>query len=49
MIWGIVLFSARMYMLILEQVEAFFQGQKSVDDVARIIQNKATIYINEQK
>lgn len=30
-----------------EEAEAFYQGQKSVDAVAKIIQNRAQVYINE--
>lgn len=37
------------YDIVVEQAEAFFQGQKSVDDVARLIQSKVNIYINEQR
>lgn len=37
------------YDIVAEQAEAFFQGQKSVDDVARLIQSKVNIYINEQR
>ena len=32
-----------------EQAEAFFQGQKSAQDVAKLIQSKANIYVNEQR
>lgn len=37
------------YDIVAEQAEAFFQGQKTVDDVVKLIQSKANIYINEQK
>lgn len=32
-----------------EQVEAFFAGQRSAEDVAKLIQSKAKIYVNEQR
>ena len=32
-----------------EQAQAYFAGQKSVDEVARLIQSKANIYVNEQR
>lgn len=37
------------YDIVAEQAEAFFLGQKSVDEVARLIQSKVSIYINEQR
>lgn len=33
----------------LTEAQAYFAGQKSADEVARLIQSKANIYINEQK
>ena len=35
--------------IVKEQVEAFFAGQRSAEDVAKLIQSKAMIYVNEQK
>ena len=35
--------------IVAEQAEAYFAGQKSVDEVARLIQSKASIYVNEQR
>lgn len=32
-----------------EQAQAYFAGQKSLDEVARLIQSKANIYVNEQR
>ena len=32
-----------------EETQAFFSGQKSAEDTAKMIQSRATIYINEQK
>ena len=34
--------------IVLEQSAAFFAGQKSAEEVAKLIQSKASIYINEQ-
>lgn len=33
--------------IIAEEAKAYFTGQKSADDVAKLIQNRVTIYINE--
>ncbi len=33
--------------IISEEAEAFYQGQKSVDDVAKVIQSRAQIYVSE--
>lgn len=35
--------------IVQEEAEAFFQGQKSVDDVAGIIQNRVKVYVNENR
>ena len=35
--------------IIVEEVEAYFQGQKTVDDVAGIIQSRVQIYVNENR
>ena len=35
--------------IIAEEVEAYFQGQKTVDDVAGIIQSRVQIYVNENR
>jgi len=37
------------YQIVLEQAEAYFAGQKSAEEVARLIQSKANIYVNEQR
>ena len=42
-------YNSSIYDIVAEQAEAFFSGQKSVDDVARLIQSKANIYVNEQR
>ncbi|EFU41114.1 extracellular solute-binding protein family 1 [Paenibacillus vortex V453] len=33
--------------IIVQDAVAYFTGQKSADDVARLIQNKVTTYLNE--
>ena len=35
--------------IVLEEAAAYFAGQKSAQDVAKLIQSKANIYINEQR
>ena len=35
--------------MIVNESEAFFAGQKSAEDVGRLLQSKMTIYINEQR
>lgn len=35
--------------IVSEQATAFFEGQKTAEDVARLIQSKANIYVNEQR
>ena len=35
--------------IIAEEAGAYFDGQKSVDDVAGVIQSRANIYMNENK
>ena len=37
------------YNIVSEQAQAFFAGQKSAEEVARLIQSKANIYVNEQR
>ena len=32
-----------------EQAEAFFSGQKTAEEVCRLIKSKANIYVNEQR
>ena len=38
-----------MYDIVSDQTGAFFAGQKSAEDTAKIIQSKASIYVNEQR
>ncbi len=35
--------------IINEEVQAYFQGQKSVEDTAKMIQSRVKLYVNEQK
>lgn len=35
--------------IVSEEAEAFFQNQKSVENVAKLIQSKVNIYVNEQR
>lgn len=35
--------------LVAEEAQAYFNGQKSAEEVARLIQSKVNIYVNEQK
>ncbi|MBR5094859.1 MAG: extracellular solute-binding protein, partial [Oscillospiraceae bacterium] len=37
------------YEIVNEQAQAFFAGQKTAEEVARLIQSKANIYVNEQR
>ncbi len=35
--------------IITEEAEAFFKGQKSVSDVAGVIQSRVQVYVNENR
>ena len=35
--------------ILIEEAPAFFNGQKSAEEVARLVQSKANIYVNEQR
>ena len=37
------------YDIVYEQAQAFYSGQKTAQDVAKLIQSKVTIYVNEQR
>ena len=37
------------YTIVFEQAQAYYSGQKSAEEVARLIQSKVTIYVNEQR
>ena len=54
-LWGLITtttkvadYSSSIYDIVNEQTPAFFSGQKSAEEVARLIQNKANIYVNER-
>jgi ABC-type glycerol-3-phosphate transport system substrate-binding protein/sugar lactone lactonase YvrE len=42
-------YDEKMYNVIVEEAGAYFSGQKSAKDVADIIQNRLTTYVNEQR
>ena len=42
-------YDTSIYDIVNEQAQAFFADQKSVDEVVRLIQSKANIYVNEQR
>ena len=35
--------------IVIEQAAAYFDGQKSAQDVAKLVQSKVNIYVNEQR
>lgn len=35
--------------IVSEETEAYFSGQKTIDDIIEIIQSRVTLYVNEQK
>ena len=37
------------FKIVKEQAQAYFAGQKSAEEVAKLIQSKANIYVNEQR
>ncbi len=41
--------NARITELVKEETQAFFSGQKSAEEVAKLIQSKVNLYVNEQK
>lgn len=42
-------YDANITTIIQEETEAFFQGQKTAEDTARMIQSRAKLYVNESK
>ena len=42
-------YSSSIFDIVKEQAQAFFAGQKTVDEVAKLIQSKANIFVNEQR
>ena len=37
------------YAIIEEQIGAYFAGDKSLDETVKLIQNRASLYVNENK
>ena len=35
--------------IVKKQIDAFYSGQRSAEDVAKLIQSQARIYVNEQR
>lgn len=42
-------YNSSVFDIVSEQAQAFFAGQKSAEEVARLVQNMANIYVNEQR
>lgn len=42
-------YDSDIFSIVSEQAAAFFEGQKSAQDVAKLIQSKANIFVNEQR
>ena len=42
-------YDAEIMTMITGEAEAFFSGQKTAEEVGRLLQSKVTIYINEQR
>ena len=42
-------YNSSIYDIVNEQAAAYFSGQKSAEDVAKLVQSKANIYVNEQR
>lgn len=42
-------YNSSVFDIVSEEAQAFFAGQKSAEEVARLIQSKANIYVNEQR
>ncbi len=42
-------YDSDIFSIVSEEAAAFFQGQKSAEDVAKLIQSKANIFVNEQR
>jgi len=42
-------YNASIFDIVNEQTQAYFEGQKSAQEVAKLIQSKANIYVNEQR
>ena len=37
-----------LYKIVFEETKPYFAGQKALDDVIDVIQNRATLYMNEK-
>ena len=42
-------YDSDIFEIVSEEAAAFFQGQKTAEDVAKLIQSKANIFVNEQR
>lgn len=42
-------YNSDIFEIVSEEAAAFFQGQKTAEDVAKLIQSKANIFVNEQR
>lgn len=42
-------YDSDIFSIVSEQAQAYFEGQKSAEEVARLIQSKANIFVNEQR
>ena len=42
-------YDSSIYDIVTEQAAAFFAGQKSAEEVAKLVQSKANIFVNEQR
>lgn len=42
-------YDSDIFKIVSEEAAAFFQGQKTAEDVAKLIQSKANIFVNEQR
>ena len=42
-------YNSAIYDIVTEQSAAFFAGQKSAEEVAKLVQSKANIFVNEQR
>lgn len=55
-LWDVITSTTKLYTsdeeirnIVTEQAQAFFAGQKSAEEVAKLIQSKANIFVNEQR
>ena len=42
-------YDSAIYDIVTEQAAGFFAGQKSAEEVAKLVQSKANIFVNEQR